>query len=348
MDQSAWSDALVSEIRRYGAELGHRPLTSVFFGGGTPSLMYETTVAAVIDTATDVFAASNDLEISLEANPSSVEAGRFRGYRAAGVNRVSLGVQSLTDSDLKALGRLHSVAEARSAIEIAQSTFDRVSFDLIYARQNQSAAEWERELTDALTIGTDHLSLYQLTIEPGTAFGDRYDKGGLKGLPDENLSADLFSLTNALCDEVGLMGYEISNHARSGAECIHNMVYWRCGDFAGVGPGAHGRLTLGGQRWATEAHKDPGLWLRAAEAGTGETLREAVPPTAHGEEVVMMGLRTGEGIELARLAQLDVTINPGAIDRLVSDGWVAKADGRIKTTVKGRPVLNAILRELLV
>ncbi|MEL7460439.1 MAG: radical SAM family heme chaperone HemW, partial [Pseudomonadota bacterium] len=253
VDQTAWADALVADVRRIGAELGPRPLSSIFFGGGTPSLMPPATVAAVIDAATDVFSPSNALEITLEANPSSVEAERFKGYRTAGVNRVSLGVQALNDPDLRALGRLHSVAEARAAIDLAKSTFARVSFDLIYARQHQSLSDWDTELTEAVNFGTDHLSLYQLTVEPGTAFGARHARGGLGGLPGEDLSADMYALTQSVCDAAGMPAYEISNHARPGAECIHNKIYWQSGDYAGVGPGAHGRLTLNGARFATEA-----------------------------------------------------------------------------------------------
>ncbi|MEO1196318.1 MAG: radical SAM family heme chaperone HemW [Pseudomonadota bacterium] len=342
VDQTAWADALVADVRRIGAELGPRPLSSIFFGGGTPSLMPPATVAAVIDAATDVFSPSNALEITLEANPSSVEAERFKGYRTAGVNRVSLGVQALNDPDLRALGRLHSVAEARAAIDLAKSTFARVSFDLIYARQHQSLSDWDTELTEAVNFGTDHLSLYQLTVEPGTAFGARHARGGLGGLPGEDLSADMYALTQSVCDAAGMPAYEISNHARPGAECIHNKIYWQSGDYAGVGPGAHGRLTLNGARFATEAPRDPATWLRAANIQAAET-RKAIPDDARLEEAVMMGLRTTQGIDLNR-------INTGSlsrIDALCADGWLVACNGRLAATSAGRPVLNEILRQLL-
>ena len=344
VDQAAWADALVAEVRRVGDELGPRPLASIFFGGGTPSLMPEATVAAVVDAAGDVFAAGNALEVTLEANPSSVERARFQGYRAAGVSRVSLGVQALNDADLRALGRLHSVTEARRAIEVAQSTFDRVSFDLIYARQHQTAPEWAAELEEALGLGTDHLSLYQLTIEPGTAFGARHARGGLAGLPGEDLAADMYELTQGLCETAGMPAYETSNHARPGAECIHNKIYWQSGDYAGVGPGAHGRITLDGTRHATEALRDPAAWLKAVQsAGSGEVLCEPIDATARLEEAVMMGLRTREGIDLKRISGIE----RGRIERLEQGGWVIREAGRLLTTPQGRPVLNAVLRELL-
>ena len=302
----------------------------------------------MIETATDVFASTNTLEVSLEANPSSVEQDRFRDYAAAGVNRVSLGVQALNDNDLRALGRLHSMAEARAAIEVAQATFDRVSFDLIYARQHQDLAAWEDELTLALTIGTDHLSLYQLTIEPGTAFGARHARGGLAGLPGEDLSADMYELTQSLCEAAGMPAYETSNHARSGSECVHNLVYWRSGDYAGVGPGAHGRLTRGGQRYATEAIRMPDAWLETVRVdGSGQALHESIDDIARLEEYVMMGLRTTEGIDIVRLKSLG-GVRADTLNKLIDDGWLATSDGRLSTTARGRPLLNAILRELLV
>lgn len=341
VDQQAWANALVAEVRRVGAELGPRSLSSIFFGGGTPSLMPPATVAGVIDAATDVFSASNTLEVTLEANPSSVEAERFQGYRAAGVNRVSLGVQALNDPDLRALGRLHSAAEARAAIDVAQSTFDRVSFDLIYARQHQTIADWDAELTEALNIGTDHLSLYQLTIEPGTAFGARHARGGLGGLPGEDLSADMYDLTQSICDAAGMPAYEISNHARPGADCLHNQIYWQSGDYAGVGPGAHGRLTLGGQRFATEAVRDPAAWLSGIASQNAE-MRQVVSEDAQLEEAVMMGLRTVQGIDLKR-----INGSLSRMDQLCADGWLKVSGDRLAVTRAGRPVLNEILRQLL-
>ena len=344
VDQDAWARALLSEIYRVGRELGRRPLSTIFFGGGTPSLMPDSTVAAVIEAATDVFVPTNDLEITLEANPGSVEAGRFRGYRAAGVNRVSLGVQALRNDALRALGRLHSAEEARTALEVAVNTFDRVSFDLIYARQGQTVAEWEGELAEALALNTGHLSLYQLTIEPGTAFGDRFARGRLPGLPDEEASADMYELTQALTLAAGLPAYEISNHARPGSECKHNLIYWRSGDYAGIGPGAHGRLTSGQHRYATEAIRAPGAWLDSVIAhGTGEAARSIVPEEEQLEERLMMGLRLVEGIDLATLPGLDQERLAG----LERGGWISRKDRALAATPAGRPVLDAVLREIL-
>ncbi|NNL17359.1 MAG: coproporphyrinogen III oxidase, partial [Boseongicola sp.] len=291
IDHSAWVSAYLSEIRRLGAETEGRVLDSVFFGGGTPSLMAPETVDAILNEARAVWRPSNDMEITLEANPTSVEAGKFRAFRDAGVNRVSVGLQALRDHDLKALGRLHSAEEGRLAFDVARETFERVSFDLIYARQNQSLEAWRSELKEALSLAADHLSLYQLTVEPGTAFAERFARGGLRGLPDEDVSADMYALTQDLTGEAGLIGYETSNHAIPGAESRHNLIYWSNGDWVGIGPGAHGRLTLGGVRYATEAPKMPGAWLAAVRNGTGQEGREALSSSEVREEAVMMGLR---------------------------------------------------------
>ncbi len=247
IDESRWVRAYLREIDRYAAEVPERVLTSIFFGGGgTPSLMAPDTVSAILERIRAHWPVANDLEVTLEANPGSVEAGRFRGYADAGVNRVSVGVQALNDADLRRLGRLHTVEEALAALEIARNTFERVSFDLIYARQGQTLEEWRAELSGALEFAADHLSLYQLSIEPGTAFGDRYDAGKLRGLPDEDLSAEMYLLTQEMCETAGFHAYEVSNHAKPGAESRHNQIYWRYGDYAGIGPGAHSRLTVDG------------------------------------------------------------------------------------------------------
>ena len=270
IDQTRWLDAYLSEIKRVSSEVSDRVLTSIFFGGGTPSLMPPDTVGRVIEAARAAWPRANDLEITLEANPTSAEAGRFRGFRDAGVNRVSVGLQSLRDEDLKRLGRLHSAAEGRSAFLLAREVFPRVSFDLIYARQFQTLADWRAELTEALTLAADHLSLYQLTIEPGTAFGDRFARGRLSGLIDDDLGAEMYDLTQELCMANGLPAYEVSNHASDMAQSRHNLIYWRGGDYAGIGPGAHGRLTLGGIRHATETELSPIGWLdRVTRDGTG-------------------------------------------------------------------------------
>ena len=348
VDQTRWGRAYLGEIDRIGRQTPGRVLRSVFFGGGTPSLMDPALVDAILRKVRATWPTANDIEITLEANPTSVEAGRFAGYRDAGVNRVSMGVQALLDTDLRSLGRLHTVAEALAAFDMARGIFDRVSFDLIYARQNQTAKAWETELRRALTLAVDHLSLYQLTIEDGTAFGDRFAAGKLRGLPDENRAADMFEVTQSVTAAFGYGAYEVSNHARPGQESQHNLIYWRYGDYAGIGPGAHGRLTLGGQRIATEALKAPTLWLEQVERlGYGEALREALSRQDQVAEAMMMGLRLTEGVDLARLGQLidrDFTKN---INLLRDIGMVETVQGRLCATATGRPVLNAVLRQLL-
>lgn len=345
IDEFRWNRAFLSEIDRIGAETQGRVLSTVFFGGGTPSLMSPDLVAAILDKIRETWPMANDPEITLEANPTSVEAGRFRGYADAGVTRVSMGIQALRDDDLRRLGRLHSVAEARAAFDIARAQFDRVSFDLIYARQNQSLCDWREELSEALSMAIDHLSLYQLTIEEGTAFGDRFRRGRLRGLPDEDLAADMYGLTQEICDAHGMPAYETSNHARPGAESRHNLIYWRSGDYAGIGPGAHGRLTLGGTRYATEALRAPGAWLQAVETrGSGEAPRETVPRTEQVEEYALMGLRLAEGVDAAPLRD-DLNLSNN-INGLISSGLLEEMQGRLRTTAAGRPLLNAILREI--
>ena len=341
IDHARWADGLLREIARVRDDSGDRVLNSIFFGGGTPSLMEPKTVAAIVGAAKASWRPANDIEITLEANPTSVESRRFAGFADAGVNRVSIGVQSLREADLKALGRLHTAKGALSALDVARANFDRVSFDLIYARQNQSLDMWRDELNEALNLGPDHLSLYQLTIEPGTAFGDRFERNRLPGLPDEGLSADMYNLTQALTEAAGLPAYEISNHAKPGAESRHNLIYWNSGDWAGIGPGAHGRLTIDGARFATESIRQPGEWLNAVEAaGSGETRRSALSAEETREEAVMMGLRVSAGVD-ARL----ITNN---INDLIDLGLLEESSDRIRATAKGRPLLNAILREVLV
>lgn len=345
VDQKNWRDALVSEIERYAIEAQYPLLDSIFFGGGTPSLMPPDTVGAVIEAARKCWPLSNEIEITLEANPTSVEAGRFQGYRDAGVNRVSMGIQALNDPDLRMLGRLHSVAEARKAFELARRTFPRVSFDLIYARQNQTLSAWKQELHDGLNMAADHLSLYQLTIEDGTAFGDRFARGGLRGLPDEDLAADMFELTQDLTAAAGLSAYEISNHAAAGAESKHNLIYWNSGNWIGVGPGAHGRLTLGENRIATEAFLSPNEWLAAAQtSGSGESKRAVQNEITSLEEALIMGLRLHKGVSLGLANRLKLN---NKISHLVDDGFIETSEDTLRATRKGRPVLNAILRELI-
>jgi oxygen-independent coproporphyrinogen-3 oxidase len=349
VDEDRWRRAYLAEIARIGAETGPRVLNTVFFGGGTPSLMSPSLVAAVLEAVRATWPMANDAEITLEANPGSVEAGRFRGYRDAGVSRVSMGMQAMNDADLRRLGRLHTAAEARAAFEVARGVFDRVSFDLIYARQDQAAEDWRAELRAALALAMDHLSLYQLTIEEGTAFAARAAAGGLKGLPDEDRAADLWEITQEECGRAGMPGYEVSNHARPGAESRHNLVYWRSGDWAGIGPGAHGRLTLAGTRFATDTPRAPGAWLEAVEkTGSGEGARVALPLKERAAEYVMMGLRLTEGIDLNRLSRIDPeALDVNNINDLAEVGLVESRAGRLRATARGRPVLNALLRAVL-
>lgn len=349
VDQARWRAAYVSEIERVGAETEGRLLRSIYFGGGTPSLMEAETVEAILEAARKSWRFANDIEITLEANPNSVEAGRFAGYRAAGVNRVSLGVQALNDADLKGLGRLHSVDEALRALDLACNTFDRVSFDLIYARQNQTLTDWEAELKQALSFGTGHMSLYQLSVEDGTAFGDRFAKGGLRGLPSEGLAADLFEATQAMCETAGIPAYEVSNHAKQGQKSRHNMIYWQAGDYAGIGPGAHGRLTLGGTRYATVSSADlPTLWLKSVEeAENGEGPREKISDEDALIEGAMMGLRLWDGIDLDRWVELKNDNYNNNINELVDINMLKLKSGILCVTPKGRPLLNSVLASLL-
>lgn len=343
VDQTVWAEALAQEIRRTSLLTGPRVLTSIFFGGGTPSLMEPSTVDTVLSAARDVWHFANDIEITLEANPTSVEAHRFEGYAKHGVNRVSLGVQALNPDDLRNLGRLHSVPEAQSAFKIAREFFDRVSFDLIYARQNQTLRDWEQELSSALDMAVDHLSLYQLTIEEGTAFWDRAQRGMLRGLPTDDLGADLYDLTQKLCEDAGYIAYEVSNHARPGAESKHNLLYWRGGDYAGIGPGAHGRLTIEGHRTATECWKQPEAWLKASSNGTGRREEYSLTPQDVADERLIMGLRLLEGLVVDDLTS---DIDWDRFANLKSDGFVWQTDDRIGATSTGRPVLNYIIAQL--
>jgi putative oxygen-independent coproporphyrinogen III oxidase len=349
VDQRLWRDAYLSELRRAAAETGGRIVRSVFFGGGTPSLMEPDLVAAILDEIRTLWPMSNDPEITLEANPNSVDSTRFRGFSEAGVNRISMGIQALNDTDLRRLGRLHSVVEARKAFEIARSAFDRVSFDLIYARQHQTLADWRKELAEAAAMAVDHLSLYQLTIEDGTAFGARHTAGGLKGLPDDDLGADMYQVTQEVLETLGMPAYEISNHARAGAESRHNLIYWHYGDYVGIGPGAHGRLTLNGRKIATEAPRAPGAWLEAVRRdGAGELPRVTLSQGECADEYILMSLRLREGADMARYEALSgQPLNAEAIARMEDLGLVQTDGQRIAATASGRIVLNAILREIV-
>jgi putative oxygen-independent coproporphyrinogen III oxidase len=349
VDHGRWLAAYLSEIKRVSAETQGRSLTSIFFGGGTPSLMAPNTVGRIIEAARAAWPAANDQEITLEANPTSVEAGRFREFRDAGVNRVSVGLQALNDTDLKRLGRLHSAEEGRKAYTLARDVFPRVSFDLIYARQYQSLNDWRVELEAALDLAADHLSLYQLTIEPGTAFGDRQALGRLGGLINDDLGAEMYDLTQEICALAGLPAYEVSNHASDMAQSRHNLIYWRGGDYVGIGPGAHGRITLGGRRIATETELSPATWLdRVARIGSGETLRNELSPREHAEEYAMMALRLSEGMDRRRFTRLNgADFSLETLNRLAEIGMITVTPTRITATAEGRRVLNAILRDLL-
>lgn len=348
VDQPRFLAAFRREIA-HAAELAPgRTVTSIFLGGGTPSLMAPDTVAGLLDAVAGAWSVAPDAEVTLEANPTSVEATRFRGYRAAGVNRVSLGVQALDDGDLKRLGRLHSVAEALDAVRTAAAHFERFSFDLIYARPEQTPEAWAAELRRAIDYAAEHLSLYQLTIEPGTPFFGLAQAGRLVP-PDDDASRALYDVTQEICGLAGLPAYEISNHARPGAQSRHNLLYWRYGEYAGIGPGAHGRLVLPQGRTGTLTEKAPEEWLARVERdGHGVVETETLSAEDQGDEFLMMGLRLTEGIDPARYATLKGRpLHAGRLDALVRDGLVARRpDGRIAATARGAPVLNAVVAEL--
>lgn len=349
IDEDAWEKSLIHELKRTAELTGPRPLQSIFLGGGTPSLMHPKTVGKIIETATTLWTPSENLEITLEANPNSVEVNRFKELRLNGVNRISVGIQALNDPDLKQLGRLHSAEEAMKAIGTACSTFDRVSFDLIYARPGQTLEAWEQELKRALEFGTTHLSLYQLTIEPGTAFATLHARGDLI-LPDDNLSADMFELTQSVMNTQEMPAYEVSNHAKVGSECRHNLVYWRYQDYIGIGPGAHGRLTLDGKKFATRQKKSPEAWLKSIkELGHGD--EEVTELTLHEQdhERLMMGLRLLEGVDVSLLnLPLNETISEKALASVMKEGYLAQDGDFLKATPAGRQRLNSVLKYLWV
>lgn len=347
VDHDRWKEAFLAELGRLQAETPGRVLNSIYFGGGTPSLMEPRTVEAIIAKALDGWRPANDIEITLEANPGSVEAAKFQAFRDGGVNRVSLGIQALNDRDLRRLGRIHSTDEALKALDIAQKAFTRVSFDLIYARQDQSLAEWQIELERAVSFGTDHLSLYQLTVEPGTVFGRRHAAGLLAGLPNDDLSVDMFDLTSAVTEAHGFEQYEVSNFARKGQHSRHNLVYWTYGDYAGIGPGAHGRLTLAGRRVATETPLQPGAWLHAAEAGSGELPRSGLSADEQGLEYLIFGMRLTDGIDPARFRAVSgQSIKAEALIELEDTGLITLSKGRVAATKQGRLLLNSVIGAL--
>ena len=349
VDHARWRRAYLVEIERLAAEFPGRRVESIYFGGGTPSLMDPAVVGAIIDAVQTHWTLSNAVEITLEANPGSVEIRRFQDFRTAGVERVSLGVQALDDASLKRLGRLHSAAEARRALETARTHFERVSFDLIYTRQLQTLAEWRAELECALALAGDHLSLYQLTIEPGTPFAARRQAGGLRGIPDDDHAADFYLTTQEMCAKAGLPAYEVSNHARPGCVSRHNMIYWRSGDYAGIGPGAHGRLTNADRRVATDSYAAPAAWLDAIErTGNGEQRREGLDQANQIAEFLMMGLRLSEGVDLGRYPGLLQELRGhGGVDEMISSGFLELDGDNLSATLSGRLILNTVLGRLL-
>src|SRR5436190_11970692 len=348
IDEARYVRAFTAELEATAARVPGRTVSTIFFGGGTPSLMQPATVGALLDAIGKHWTVARDVEVTLEANPTSVEATRFKGYRAAGVNRVSLGVQALDDISLKALGRLHSAREALDAVAIARSAFDRYSFDLIYARPDQTPRMWAAELSLAIAEAAEHLSLYQLTIEPETPFFGLHAAGKLK-TPDEKTARALYDVTQDVCARHGLPAYEISNHARPGAECRHNMVCWRGEEYAGIGPGAHGRLDIDGVRHAVATEKRPEAWLMRVEAGGhGAIIDDRLNSEERADEFLLMGLRLAEGIDPARYAALSGrTLDPRRIALLREQGAISvDTSGRLRVTQAGFPVLDAVVADL--
>jgi putative oxygen-independent coproporphyrinogen III oxidase len=348
IDEARYVRAFAREIASTAERVPDRVVSTIFFGGGTPSLMQPSTVEALLNEISKHWTVLPGAEVTLEANPTSVEAERFRGYRAAGVNRVSLGVQSLDDASLKELGRLHSGREALDAVAVARSIFPRYSFDLIYARPKQTPQQWATELKLAIAEAAEHLSLYQLTIEPGTPFFALHRAGKI-ATPDEDTGRALYDTTQEVCAAAGLPAYEISNHARPGAECRHNLVYWRGHEYAGIGPGAHGRLNIGGVRYATETEKRPESWLMRVEAsGHGLTVNEPLMTGEQADEYLLMGLRLAEGIDPERYEKLSGRpLDERRISILKEEGAIeTMADGRLRVTLSGFPVLDAVVADL--
>jgi putative oxygen-independent coproporphyrinogen III oxidase len=348
IDEPRWVRAFAAEIAATAARVPGRTVSTIFFGGGTPSLMRPATIAGVIEAIAGHWRIAPDVEITLEANPTSVEAERFRGYRTAGVNRVSLGVQALEDRDLAALGRTHSAREALDALDVARGVFDRYSFDLIYARPDQTPEHWSSELRTALAEANEHVSLYQLTIEPETPFAALHAAGKLRP-PDEDTARILYDVTQDICAAHGLPAYEISNHARPGGECRHNLIYWRGHEYAGIGPGAHGRLDIAGERHATATQTRPEAWLAHVEKdGHGVVAEEVLTSAERADEFLLMGLRLAEGIDLARYAAIaGRPLQPERIAMLHEHGFIeTTAAGQLRVTLSGFPVLDSVVADL--
>ena len=353
VDRAAWQHALLRELDHFAGLMPGAAVTSIFFGGGTPSLMPPETAAAVIERAAERWTLAEDAEITLEANPTSTEAGRLADFRAAGVNRVSLGVQALDDRALGFLGRGHDAAEARAAVALAQRIMPRSSFDLIYARPGQEPEAWRAELAEALALAGDHLSLYQLTIEKGTPFW-RQEREGAFALPDDDTGRALYDLTQEAMEAAGFAAYEVSNHGRAGDVCRHNLAYWRYDDYVGIGPGAHGRIRPAGcERQAVRQHAGPERWLAAvAGCGHGTAETRAVSADEQAREMLMMGLRLAEGVSESRLRARtgcapDRALDRAGLARLCRAGYVERDGERLRATAAGRPLLNSLLVELL-
>ena len=349
----AWADGYVAELNYYRTLIGPRRVTSIFFGGGTPSLMHPDVAGRVIRHIHDIWEVEAGAEVTLEANPNSVDTEKFKAFKANGINRVSIGIQSLDDAQLRFLGRVHSADEGVCAIETARDVFDRYSFDLIYARPGQTEAAWENELTSALKLAGDHLSLYQLTIEPQTPFFTAHARGDF-AVPGEGEAATLYTLTDQMMDAAGLPAYEISNYARPGQESQHNLTYWRYGDYVGVGPGAHGRLTLDGVKYATRGHRAPEIWLdRVRAAGHGAHPFDVVNLDDRGTESLMMGLRLGSGFDLDKIVietgqAWERLIDPKRLDALIAnDDLIRVGNNKIAPTLAGRLRLNQVISYLL-
>lgn len=350
VDQSRWLSAIRLELKNNAIRTKGRTVNTIFFGGGTPSLMEPETVAGIIKEIAKLWVLALDIEISLEANPTSVEAQKFSDFRKAGINRISMGIQSLRNDDLKALGRMHSVNEARKAFDIAKDNFKRVSFDLIYARQGQSKFNWENELKEASSMAVDHLSLYQLTIEDGTRFGDLYERGNLKGMPNDSLAADMYDITQEITLQNDMPAYEISNHAIEGAESRHNLIYWRYGDYIGVGPGAHGRISENGNKIATTTIENPENWLRGVELnGTSTIDDEVINHIDQASEYLMMSLRLIEGVDMERYKKISgVALDNKLIDKNIENGLIKVINNNLIATQRGRIILNTLIKDLLI
>lgn len=353
IDQTAWRRALLAELDHFAAEIPGRRVTSIFFGGGTPSLMEPATTAALLDRIANHWHLADDVEITLEANPGTIDAARFRDFHAAGINRLSMGLQALDDASLRFLGRRHDLAGAVHAVDLARDIFPRISFDLIYARPDQTPEAWDRELQRAIAMAADHLSLYQLTIEEGTAFHPAHQRGDFV-LPDEDAAARMFELTQERCEAAGLPAYEISNHARPGAECRHNLLYWQGDDYLGIGPGAHGRQTdEEGTVWALRQFRAPERWRQEVrQHGHGIQERTPLSPEERGEELILMGLRLREGLALDDFARrcakpLEDVVDSQALALLRREGFLSPDSRRLQATPAGRLLLNAVIARLL-